>query len=853
MVSTYTTYTLDTKDMTATLNRVASQATTKRQVDYYNDNIGKVKTADDLLNNYQLYSYAMKAYGLEDMTYAKAFMKKVLTSDLSDTSSFANKLTDPRYKQMAEAFNFGASTDLTAQTGDNTIAMVGSDATDATTDEQIGLYQQSFTTEEDNAATATATYESEIGSVKSVDDLLGNSDLLDYVLKAHGLDPDTTSTSYLKQMLTSDLSDSTSFVNVNGSDADKALVAEFNFDSDGSIKATTADTDNSYYEANIGSVTSVTELTSDTRLFDYVKAAYGISSSITAQDFISSAMDSGVAKQDGLTDVMAQFNFQSDGTVASGSSAQTADQMDDTTTKYTANYNTSSVQTLAQRTSTMTNYNTVVPSFLTSVGAADDAAYYKANIGSITSVDQLTSDDRLFNYVKIAYGLETIDAHASDATLKYDFAQAVENPTYASLTGLSSVVAQFNFQSDGSVASGEQAQDSDAITSAASSYSSNYQTTHDTEVSDAAANYRTRISNVKNIKDFFKTNATADSDSSNDNLPELYQMALRSYGIGEDEISTAQMKKILESDPYDSTSYVSKTKDSRFIALAKAFNFDSNGDLKQPVQALSSTQVNSYISDYTSNEKRGLSGTALTTATATIKTAATYFATNITKVTSVSGLLADSKLTDFILNANGIDPKTVTKDTLKKAFASDPSDSKSFVNTDAGSQFKSIVEAFNFDTKGNLTDSKLGVAQNKGALESTNDLYLHQTLEEQEGDTDDGVRLALYFQRKASSVNSVYDIMADSALYSVVQTTYSLPSSMSSMDVDAQAKLLEKVINVDDLHNSTKLNSLMQRFSVMYDLANGNSSSTSPALSILQGSSGVSADTLLSIAQLSSG
>lgn len=36
----------------------------------------------------------MKACGLEDMTYAKAFMKKVLESDLSDSSSFANSLSD---------------------------------------------------------------------------------------------------------------------------------------------------------------------------------------------------------------------------------------------------------------------------------------------------------------------------------------------------------------------------------------------------------------------------------------------------------------------------------------------------------------------------------------------------------------------------------------------------------------------------------------------------------------------------------------------------------------------------------------------------------------------------------------
>ena len=166
-----------------------------------------------------------------------------------------------------------------------------------------------------------------------------------------------------------------------------------------------------------------------------------------------------------------------------------------------------------------------------------------------------------------------------------------------------------------------------------------------------------------------------------------------------------------------------------------------------------------------------------------------------------------------------------------------------------------MVEQFNFGTDGNLTDSKLGTAQNQGALDATNDLYLHQTLEDQEGQTNPGVRLALYFQRKAPDINSIYDIMGDPALYEVITTTFNLPSSISNMDVDTQAKMLGNFVNVTDLQDPDKVNQLLQRFSAMYDMENNTTSSTSPALSILTGSSsgvGISADTLLSIAQLSS-
>ena len=116
MVSTYLSYDLVNRDIKANLQRVATSQQVERERAYYNENIGNITTLDDFLDDYRLYSYAMKAHGLEDMTYAKAFMKKVLESDLSDENSFANKLTDQRYRQFATAFLFSSGTAVT-QTG----------------------------------------------------------------------------------------------------------------------------------------------------------------------------------------------------------------------------------------------------------------------------------------------------------------------------------------------------------------------------------------------------------------------------------------------------------------------------------------------------------------------------------------------------------------------------------------------------------------------------------------------------------------------------------------------------------------------------------------------------------------
>ncbi|TGV05012.1 DUF1217 domain-containing protein, partial [Mesorhizobium sp. M8A.F.Ca.ET.173.01.1.1] len=90
------------------IDQVESQPVVKRETDYYLANIGNVKTIDDFVNNTRLFTYAMKAYGLEDMAYAKAFMVKALKEGVSDEDSFANKLSDKRYAQFVKAFNFAA-------------------------------------------------------------------------------------------------------------------------------------------------------------------------------------------------------------------------------------------------------------------------------------------------------------------------------------------------------------------------------------------------------------------------------------------------------------------------------------------------------------------------------------------------------------------------------------------------------------------------------------------------------------------------------------------------------------------------------------------------------------------------
>ncbi|SFV13140.1 Protein of unknown function [Methylobacterium sp. 174MFSha1.1] len=119
MTSTLTSYMLLSRNLATSLQRKGNEPIVARETAYYQANIGKVKSIDDFMGDQRLYSYAMKAFGLEDMTYAKAFMRKVLTEGASDSTAFANRLADDRYVAFAKAFDFAAG--ATAQGTDPTM------------------------------------------------------------------------------------------------------------------------------------------------------------------------------------------------------------------------------------------------------------------------------------------------------------------------------------------------------------------------------------------------------------------------------------------------------------------------------------------------------------------------------------------------------------------------------------------------------------------------------------------------------------------------------------------------------------------------------------------------------------
>lgn len=78
-----------------------------RELTYFKENISKIESAEDLVNDFTLFKVALGAFGLEESIADKFFLKKVLEEGSEEDDAFAMKLTDTSYRELAEAFGFG--------------------------------------------------------------------------------------------------------------------------------------------------------------------------------------------------------------------------------------------------------------------------------------------------------------------------------------------------------------------------------------------------------------------------------------------------------------------------------------------------------------------------------------------------------------------------------------------------------------------------------------------------------------------------------------------------------------------------------------------------------------------------
>lgn len=115
-MSTFTDYMTIANNLGRYQAMTAADPTVAQATKYFQANIGNIKTVDQFVANSRIFNYAMTAFGLSDMTYAKSLIKQVLEQGVSSSTALANKLNNPKILALANAFNFALYGSSTTQT-----------------------------------------------------------------------------------------------------------------------------------------------------------------------------------------------------------------------------------------------------------------------------------------------------------------------------------------------------------------------------------------------------------------------------------------------------------------------------------------------------------------------------------------------------------------------------------------------------------------------------------------------------------------------------------------------------------------------------------------------------------------
>lgn len=337
--------------------------------------------------------------------------------------------------------------------------------------------------------------------------------------------------------------------------------------------------------------------------------------------------------------------------------------------------------------------------------------------------------------------------------------------------------------------------------------------------------YLENIGQVKTIDEFV-------------NDERLFRYAMKAHGLEDMTYAKAFMVKVLEEGVSDPESFANTLSDKRYLDFAKSYNFAARGENTTTYNPAQKGTIDRFITAVVA----GGGDPASEEMMAEIN----HYLETVPKIDSIEAFLADDRLLNVALVAHGFGGEQVDKGFLHRVLAGGIDNPESLANRQEDERYADLVASFNFARYGEDATT-INATQ-----EPITDKYLRQTLEEDAGEKNEGVRLALYFERKAPEIDSYYEILADKALSQVVRTGLGLPDAIVQSDIDRQAALIEEKLDIADFKDPEKLDAFLQRFTTLWEIDNP-SANAQPSIAPLFGQStqmGISADTLLSIAQL---
>ena len=118
------------------------------------------------------------------------------------------------------------------------------------------------------------------------------------------------------------------------------------------------------------------------------------------------------------------------------------------------------------------------------------------------------------------------------------------------------------------------------------------------------------------------------------------------------------------------------------------------------------------------------------------------------------------------MKAFGLEDMNYAKGLMTKVLAGGVTSSTALANT-LGANYKGVRHGVRFRRQG-CRPSRTTAAATTAVVSK----YVEQSLEDKQGTQNQGVQLALYFTRNASSVTNLYGLLADKNMLKVVETAF---------------------------------------------------------------------------------
>ncbi|GGE13969.1 flagella associated protein [Aureimonas endophytica] len=408
--------------------RIRQGVEAARKTNYYQATIRTIGSVDELLDNSVLFDVVVSSIGADPTLVSKDYVKQALMGQLPATPA----LTNPKWLTLSQKFNFASMV--------NGVLLPGQPAQGASfVNETVYNYNVATDNNTNPAAAAfnTGYFTSQVvaGQSMTVDQLIDDKRLFEYVATAFGFDPSLELPEYFKAILSSDpsIGPANAYTRMMSDPKTTAARKEqfthlrdvFNFDAHGNSKAggaQTASQQQQLTEAYFKNYTAVTtskdakqtssfkylmlKINSVTDLLaangpwghdalNYALKAFDIDPKTTTLYEVRRVLTSDLSdpksfvnklKDERFVKFAAAFNFDGEGKAASPLLVQSTAAQAATGTKYKASFGEKPNKAQLDLIKT------------------DTKAYLEA-IQTLTSLDDFLADKKTLNYALKAYGL----------------------------------------------------------------------------------------------------------------------------------------------------------------------------------------------------------------------------------------------------------------------------------------------------------------------------------------------------------------------------------------------------------------------------------------------------------------